>query len=548
MNTAPVTAAEWARHRREAMSELPAALRASSLPDVLLPYQKERLLATAAHQLVVDEKSRRIGATWGTGADAVLTSAAAKSAGGMDTLYLGYNLDMAREFIDVCAMWAKAFMPACSAVEEFLFADQDDKGADRSIAAFRITFASGFEIVALSSRPRSLRGRQGFVILDEFAFHDNAAELLKAAMALLIWGGKVLVISTHNGDDNPFNELINEIRSGKRKGHVVRCTFDDALEQGLYQRICLVTGKTWSAEAEAEWRAEIHSYYGSDAAEELDCVPSQGSGVYLTSAVIEACMTAETKVFRLRCPDGFELQSDEARRSFVEAWLEEHLKPVVDALDQRLRHGYGFDFGRSGDLSVFLPLAEQPNLLLRAPFMLELRNVPFRQQEQVLFWIVDRLPRFCAGKHDARGNGQFLAEYAVQRYSALRIEAVMLSQPWYLANMPVMKATFEDRTILLPKDADVKADFRLIKMVRGVPLIPDNMHTKGVDGGQRHGDAGVAGALAVAAMKSGLVEFAYRSAATDADARDGRLPDDDDDDRRRDEYRSPLGAGLRGSL
>lgn len=543
----PVTRADWSAHRRAALAELPAALRGADLVDVLLPYQKELLASTALHQLVVTDKSRRIGMTWGVGADAVLTSGAAKSAGGMDTLYLGYNLDMAREFIDVCAMWAKAFMPACSAVEEFLFSDQDERGADRSIQAFRISFASGYEIVALSSRPRSLRGRQGFVILDEFAFHDNAADLLKAAMALLIWGGKVLVISTHNGDDNPFNELITEIRAGKRKGHVVRCTFDDALEQGLYQRICLVTGKTWSAEAEAEWRDGIRDYYGSDAAEELDCVPSQGSGVYLTGALIDACMSPDTKVFRLRCPEGFELQPDAHRESFVDAWLEEHLKPVMDALDKRLRHSYGFDFGRSGDLSVFLPLAEQPNLLLRAPFVLELRNVPFRQQEQVLFWVVDRLPRFANGKHDARGNGQFLAEYAVQKYGALRIEAVMLSQPWYLANMPVMKAAFEDRTIELPRDSDIKADFRTIKMVRGIPLIPDKAHTKGTDGGQRHGDAAVAGALAVAAAKADVMEIAYRSASTDGDG--GQRPrHDDDTDRGGARWPVPLGARLRGSL
>jgi phage FluMu gp28-like protein len=187
--------------------------------------------------------------------------------------------------------------------------------------------------------------------------------------------------------------------------------------------------------------------------------------------------------------------------------------------------------------------------LLRAPFVLELRNVPFRQQEQILFWVVDRLPRFANGKHDARGNGQFLAEYAVQRYGALRIEAVMLSQPWYLANMPVLKACFEDRTIELPLDADTKGDFRLIRMVRGIPLIPDNVHTKGVDGGQRHGDTAVAGALAVAAAKSDVVEFGYRSAAPASSSEGGMRDTADDDDRgRSDWWRSPLGAGLRGSM
>lgn len=70
-------------------------------------------------------------------------------------------------------------------------------GRVAAIAAGRFTFASGFEIVALSSKPRGLRGRQGYVIIDEAAFHDDLPEVLKAAMALLMWGGKVLVISTH---------------------------------------------------------------------------------------------------------------------------------------------------------------------------------------------------------------------------------------------------------------------------------------------------------------------------------------------------------------
>ncbi len=155
--SALATTEEWATHRREAVQALPAALAGKSLPDVLLPYQQELVRATSQFALVAVDKSRRIGATWGIGADGVLTAGAQKSAGGMDVLYLGYNLDMAREFIDCCAMWARAFVPACSAVSEFLFTEEGEHGATKSIQAYRITFGSGFEIVALSSRPRSLR-------------------------------------------------------------------------------------------------------------------------------------------------------------------------------------------------------------------------------------------------------------------------------------------------------------------------------------------------------------------------------------------------------
>jgi phage FluMu gp28-like protein len=65
------------------------------------------------------------------------------------------------------------------------------------------------------------------------------------------------------------------------------------------------------------------------------------------------------------------------------------------------------------------------NLVRRTLFVLELRNMPFRQQEQILFYIVDRLPHLIAGAMDATGNGAYLAEMAVQRYGA-RIRQVKL--------------------------------------------------------------------------------------------------------------------------
>ena len=72
------------------------------------------------------------------------------------------------------------------------------------------------------------------------------------------------------------------------------------------------------------------------------------------------------------------------------------------------------------------PLQIARNLKRRTPFVVELRNIPFRQQEQILFYIADRLPRLLGGAMDARGNGQYLAETARQRYGA-RIAQVMLS-------------------------------------------------------------------------------------------------------------------------
>lgn len=496
-DTAFITEADWAKFRAASVQAMPPEFVGKELPDVLMPGQKALLRATSAYQLIVAEKSRRIGFTWGVGADAVLTAGAQRTAGGMDVLYIGYNLDMAREFIDTCGMWAKAFMPASSEVQEFLFVEQDTKGAERSIQAFRISFASGFEIVALSSKPRSLRGRQGYVILDEFAFHDDAAELLKAAMALLIWGGKVLVISTHNGVDNPFNELINEIRAEKRPGTVVRVTFDEALEQGLYQRVCLRSGKEWSPEAEAAWRKDIYKTYGADADEELRCIPSMSSGAYLSRALIEARMQGGIPVIRWEAPAGFVDWAEDLRKAEIDAFCREQLEPLLKDLDANLRSCLGQDFARSGDLSVIHPLQIRRDLTKVTPFLLELRDVPFEAQKQIVFYIIERLPRFAHGAFDATGNGAYLAEVARQKFGVSLISEIKLSTAWYLLNMPKLKAAFEDGTIILPRDDDVATDYRAIKLINGIAKVPDDARTVGTDGKDRHGDAGVAGALAI---------------------------------------------------
>jgi phage FluMu gp28-like protein len=110
---------------------------------------------------------------------------------------------MTRDYIDDCAMWAKAFDYAVSWVGETIYSDED-----KDIKAFRIDFASGKKILALSSRPRSIRGKQGRVTIDEAAFHDDLPGLMKGALAMLIWGGKVRLLSSHNGTNNPFNEIV----------------------------------------------------------------------------------------------------------------------------------------------------------------------------------------------------------------------------------------------------------------------------------------------------------------------------------------------------
>jgi phage FluMu gp28-like protein len=218
--TGPISKEEWGRIRRESMANLDHVIESVGLPSVLLPYQSNtvQLLESTACKVLFVEKSRRIGLTWGLAAYAALRAGRAKEAGGMDAMYISYSQEMTREFIDACAMWARAYASAAVSQDEFLFDDTDPAHPKRRARSRRSasSFASGFEILALSSAPRTLRGKQGLVIIDEAAFVDSLKELLKAALANLMWGGQVVVCSTHNGADNEFNVQVQDILGGAR--------------------------------------------------------------------------------------------------------------------------------------------------------------------------------------------------------------------------------------------------------------------------------------------------------------------------------------------
>ncbi|GFO67892.1 hypothetical protein GMLC_14710 [Geomonas limicola] len=487
------------------MSQIAAVIPSTtdySAPPVLLPYQQEWIADKS--QLKIVEKSRRTGLTWAEAADNVLIAAAEKAAGGQNVYYIGYNQDMGIEYIEACAMWAKAFNYAACEMEEGIWGEGEE---DKHIKTFTIRFPdSGHRIVALSSRPANLRGKQGVVVIDEAAFHEQLGELLKAALALLIWGGMVRVISTHNGEGNDFNELIQEIRAGKRAGSVHRIDFRSAVDQGLYQRVCLRLGRAWDAEEESKWIGSVYKFYGTAADEELDVIPSQGSGTYLPRGIVERCMRTDIPVLRWGCDNKFATLPDHIRQAEARDWCKENLEPLLIKLDSKRAHYLGEDFARSGDLTVMFPLAELQSLRYRAPFVLELKNVPFKEQELILFYILDRLPRLAGVKMDARGNGQYLAEVTVQKYGE-RVEAIMLSESWYRDEMPRFKSFFEDGTIEVPQDADHMDDYRAVKMTKGIAKVPEG-RTEGKDGNMRHGDAAVALALAISATRIEAGEYA----------------------------------------
>jgi len=564
------TKEQWAEIRRASTASIAGVgqVDAVSLPKVLLRYQSRvlALLESAGTNVLVVEKSRRIGLTWALAAYAVLKAGRQKSAGGMDFMYISYSQEMTREFIDACAMWARAFAIAALEVEETLFDDSGD--GTGSIKAFRIGCASGFEVMALSSAPRSLRGKQGVVAIDEGAFVDNLAELLKAALAFLMWGGQVIVCSTHNGTENDFNVLVQDVLGGRKPYTHVKIDLDDALQDGLYQRICLVRGKPWSVEAEAEWREELIAFYGDGADEELFCIPSQGTGAWLNRPLIEARMTltqAEAPILRLELPNDYLHLPKDARAELLRPFMHD-LQAALKRLDPTLQHAFGFDFGRVADLTVGHLVAIEQGLRRRSALTIELRNVPGDEQKAIVKEILQAAPRLVGAAFDATGMGWTVAEdmgrvfglWDATLNATGLIRAIKFSRDWYRFEMPPLKVKFEDDAIALCKDADHVSDLNAVKVVGGIPMVSEIRINEKADGGKkgkkRHGDFAIALALSDYASRQAWAEYGYvpvPDARQEVRVPTGRAQDTPEDFVPQPEqgwWEGPLGARLRGGI
>lgn len=494
--------------------------------EVLLPYQKKWIADTS--QLKIAEKSRRTGITWAEAADATLCASMAREAGGTDHFYVGSSKDMAREFIDAAAMWARAFNRAASEVSEEILQDED-----KDILTYVIEFASGFKIKALSSNPRNLRGMQGNVTIDEAAFHERLGEVLKAALALTMWGSNVRLISTHNGDDNLFNELIKDSRAGRKRYSIHRIAIDDACQQGLYQRICQVTKQSWSEAAEAIWIANLlkDTATEEDAQEEYYCVPKKSGGAYIPRPLLDRAARADHIVLRFEAPPNWLTWTEDQRHDEVAEWCRDVLGPELEKLNPDLKHAFGEDFARSGDLSIFTACEVAANTARRMRITVELFNITYNQQREIMFFMLEKMPRLCGGAFDGTGNGGYLAEAAVLRYGVEMIDAIHLTDNWYREWMPKYKALYEADLIEIPLNEEIITDQRHIQVIRGVPKI-DKARSETKGGAKRHGDSAVSYCMAVRASYMEGYEIDYTPLPTrrEHEQSEQRGPDFDDRD------------------
>ncbi|MCX8507174.1 MAG: terminase family protein [Alphaproteobacteria bacterium] len=346
-----------------------------------------------------------------------------------------------------------------------------DYSFSSGITAHEVRFAGGSRITALPASPDTARGFAASVMLDEFAFHQDSREIWKALYPVISAGHKIRVISTPNGKNNKFYELMTGQDSTWSR-HT--CDIYQAVADGLPRNIDELRAGIGDPEA---WAQEY----------ELQFI--DGAGSWLTFDIISQC----------EMPDAGKPALYGGGLCFV-----------------------GWDIARRRDLTVFWVIEQVGNLLITREIC-EMPRASFEEQEAKLADIMAqyKVVRLAA---DQTGMGEYPVERAKAKYGDV-VEGVLFSPASKLLIATAFKAVFEDRRIAIPNRPELRADLHSVKAVTGSTNAPRLVADR--DGGS-HADRFWAGALAAAAASEPVQEYEFLPAYAQ---RNRNRPDFDDDDR-----------------
>lgn len=385
-----------------------------------LPYQRRWIQDRSA--LKMFEKSRQIGISFCTAYSAVKRAAAQDAR--LDVWVSSRDEVQARLFLEDCLHWAETLQIVAENRGEVLF------DPAKGFASYVLRFQNGRNIYSLSSNPNALAGKRGHVILDEFALHGDQRLLYRVAKPVTTWGGQLELISTHRGANSVFNQLLLDIaeRGNPMGWSHHRVTLQDAVSDGLVERINLKTGRRESRETFLT-RLEGECLDKEQWLQEYCCLPCDESAAFITYEMITAC------------------QAD-CLRDF--ACLERCENPLY----------LGLDVGRKRDLTI-IDVGEKIGDVVWDRFRIELANKSFSEQESELYRLLN-LPNLQRACIDASGLGMQLAERA-REYCGWKVEPITFTAPIKEQLAFQLRAAFEDRLLRISDDERLRADLRGIR-------------------------------------------------------------------------------------
>lgn len=452
----------------------------AALADLFLPYQRRWLQDKSPVKIF--EKSRRIGGTWVQSFEDVTDCI---DQPGLKVYFSSADLTAASEYIDYCEDWIRKLNTMAGLIadteqgniEGVEFADED-KGVKSKI----IEFHNGSKIITLSSNPKAFRSKGGKIVWDESAWHDNDQKMWAAAKPAAMWGYPIRILSTHNGVGSVFNLLIEKVRKGEIDYSLHSVPITLAVAEGVADRIA--GRKLTKAERDA-WLDRERKGCLSDAIwqQEYMCQPQDESKALLSYELIQSCETKDILAPLRNCAGDLYLGMDVARR----------------------RH-----------LSVIYVLEKQGSSLYTR-YLKTMQKTAWSKQESVLYGLLE-LPRLRRACLDATGLGNQFAERAQDRFGKNRVEAVTFSGASKEDMALGLLREFEDRTILIPDDADQRES---LHSVRKLVTAANNVRYDAVSSEKGHGDYfwGLGLAISAARDRDAGPAFAYSASPWEPDGR-----------------------------
>lgn len=459
---------------------------ADAVLSLLCPYQIQWLQDWST--FLVGEKSRRVGISWVEALKSI--AAAIRDKKPTDTYYMSSGLDAAKLWLENdVGFWLELLGAAAEEFDDILI-DPDDNEA---VQVRRVRFPNGRSIYAVPTRPAVLRGKKGRVTLDEASSNEYLRECLAAAPSPSFWKtGQISLISTHKGQLNEFNQIVEEVRSGAKKGNLHTIPLKRAIEEGIYRKVCQTNRIEWTEAEQDEWEEEVRSDYAGNEGNELDCLPSADGGAFFTSEMVRGC-AKQGKIVRWNVEPSFAKQTPERQLTALQKWFTDNIAPLLPWIKGKTY--IGGDFGRSSDLSAFAVMVQKQDEV-STPLLLEIRNCPFEVQKQLLVMLIKGLKGIKKAALDSNGIGAGIAEGVAHIYPSI-VEQVNITQNWHSVSWGKLRQAFESEKLTIPNDGDVEKDLLLVQRYDAIPKIDKSARYKGADGLPRHGDSAVALALAI---------------------------------------------------
>lgn len=425
--------------------------------NYFLPYQQRWL--NDKSKIKIWEKSRRIGATYVQSYEDV-RDCIKKSVPAV--WFSSADESAAKEYIDYCEQWVKLFHATAKRIGEVVIDNEKD------IKALVIEFSNGTKIHALSSNPKAFRSKGGKVVLDEFAFHNNADELWKAARPCITWGYPLRILSTHNGQNCLYYKFLDQVEKGQLKWAHHKTPIQLAVKEGLVDRI--YQRKTTQQERDSWIKNEQENCFDEYTwLQEYCCIAVDEASAFLPYDLITSCE------------------------------LDDILKPLSE-----IQHDFyvGVDIGRRKDLTVIWVLEKIENIKYTR-LVLELSKMPFHQQEEILHEILAH-KLFRRDCQDDTGIGMQMTENAQYKFGKFRVEGVTFSNRVKEDLAYHLRTEFENKTVFIPKCHEIRED---LHSIRRLTTSAGNIRFDAERSDNGHADRFWALALALHAANNGSGEI-----------------------------------------